>query len=364
VPAAVLLGCFAAELALSLRRAFLSTETLDRELWLGGQTALLAIALGVAARWLRARRARALLARDVVELSDRSGAETVAGRLSVVLGDPTLEVAYPVGDPTRFVDAHGTPVDLAAAPGRTTTTLRGLVGEPEAVALLRHREGLLDDPALIEEITRAARLPLANERLRADTQARLALLQASRKRIVAAADAERQRLERNLHDGAQQRLVSLAVAVRAARTAGGCDSAALDQAEQALSRALAELRVIARGIYPLVLAEMGFAAAIEALAETAPIPLRVGELPPERFDPVVEATAYFLVAETVHDPAASRVTISGRRDGDTLTLAVATDAPTPDLTRLSDRVGAAGGTIHRRPQTENLVLEVEFPCGS
>jgi signal transduction histidine kinase len=364
VPAAALLGCFAAELALSLRRAFLSTGTLDRELWLDGQAALLALALGVAARWLRARRARALLARDVVELSDRSGAGTVAGRLSAVLGDPTLEVAYPVGEPTRFVDAHGAPLDLAPAPGRATTALRGLEGEPEAVALLRHREGLLDDPALIEEVTRAARLPLANERLRADAQARLALLQASRKRIVAAADAERQRLERNLHDGAQQRLVGLAVAVRAARTADGCDSAALDEAQQALTSALDELRVIARGIYPLVLAEMGLAAAIEALTETAPLPVKVGELPPERLDPAVEAAAYFVVAEAVHDPAASRVTISGRRDGDTLTLAVTTDAPTLDLTRLSDRVGAAGGTIDRRPLTENLVLEVELPCGS
>src|SRR3989442_1354686 len=113
------------------------------------------------------------------------------------------------------------PVLVPAAPGRATTALRGLEGEPEAVALLRHREGLLDDPALIEEVTRAARLPLANERLRADAQARLALLQASRKRIVAAADAERQRLERNLHDGAQQRLVSLGLPVRAARTADG-----------------------------------------------------------------------------------------------------------------------------------------------
>lgn len=364
VPAAGLLGCFAAELALSLRRAFLSTATLDRELWLGGQAALLAIALGVGARRLRARRARALLARDVVELSSRSGADSVAERLSAVLGDPALEVAYPVGEPTRFVDAHGSPVDLAAAPGRATTALPGLMGEPEAVALVRHREGLLDDPALVEEITHAARLPLAHERLRADARARLALLQASRKRIVAAADSERQRLERDLHDGAQQRLVTLAVAVRAARSADGCDSAALDQAQEELKSALDQLRVIARGIYPAVLAEMGLAAAIEALAETAPLPIKVGALPVERFDPVVEAAAYFVVAEAVHDPGASHVTIDGHRDAHTLTLEVVTDAPTVDLIRLSDRVGAAGGTIQRRPQTENLVLEVELPCGS
>jgi signal transduction histidine kinase len=364
VGAAVLLSCFATELALSLRRAFLSTETVDRELWLAGQVALLGIALSVAARWLRTRRARAMLAHDVVELSDRSSADTVAGRLSVVLGDPILEVAYPVGDPTRFVDANGAPIDLAPQPGRATTALHGLEAEPEAVAVLRHRAGLLDDPALVEEITRAARLALANERLRADAQARLALLQASRKRIVAAADAERQRLERNLHDGAQQRLVSLAVALRAARSADGCELPLLDEAQEELASALDELRVIARGIYPAVLAEMGLAAAIEALSETAPLPVKVGKLPPERLDPVVEATAYFVVTEAVHDPAARRVTISGRRDGDTLMLAVTTDAPTRELTRLADRVGAAGGTIRRRPLTDNVLLEVEIPCGS
>ena len=361
---AVFLGCFAAELAFSLQRGFLSTEWVDRELWLGGQLALLGIALGVAARWLRTRRARALLARDVVELSDRSDAETVAGRLSVLLDDPTLEVAYPVGEPTRFVDAHGASVELGRQAGRKTTVLHGLEGEPEAVAVLRHREGLLDDLALVEEISRAARLALANERLRADAQARLALLQGSRKRIVAAADEERQRLERNLHDGAQQRLVSLAVALRAARSADGRESALLDEAQGEITSALDELRVIARGIYPAVLGEMGLAAAIEALSETAPLPVKIGALPPERLDPVIEAAAYFVVTETVHDPLASRVTISGRRDGDSLRLAVTTDAPTRDMTRLSDRVGATGGTIRRRPLVDNIVLEVEIPCGS
>jgi hypothetical protein len=87
-------------------------------------------------------------------------------------------------------------------------------------------------------------------------------------------------------------------------------------------------------------------------------------LPSERFDPVVEATAYFVAAEAVHYPAASRVTISGRRDGDTLTLAVTTDAPTHALTRLSDRVGAAGGTIRRQTLADGTVLEMGIPCGS
>jgi signal transduction histidine kinase len=364
VPAAVLVGCFAVELALSMQRAFLSTGSVDRKLWLGGQLALLALVVGMASRRLRARRARALLARDVIELSNRSSAETLAHRLSVVLGDPTLEVAYPVGEPTRFVDAHGTPVDLKAQPGRATTALRGLDGARQPVAVLRHREGLLDDVVLVEEIARAARLPLANERLRADAQARLALLQASRKRIVAAADAERQRIERDLHDGAQQRLVSLAVALRATGSAEGREWPLLDEAQQEVASALHELRLIARGIYPAVLDEMGLAAAIEALAETAPLPVKIGDLPQERLDPVVEATAYFVCAVAVHNPEASRVTISGHRNSDTLNLAVTTDAPTHDVTRLSDRVGAAGGAIRRRSMTDRVLLEAEIPCGS
>jgi signal transduction histidine kinase len=364
LPSAIFVGCFGAELTLSLRRAFLATASVDRGLWLGGQLALLALAAGMASRRLRARHARALLARDVVELSNRSGADSVAARLSVVLGDPTLEIAYPVGEPVGLVDASGAPVDLRAQRGRALTALPGLDGEPSPVALLRHRQGLLDDPVLAEEVARAARLPLANERLRADAEARLALLQASRKRIVAAADAERQRLERNLHDGAQQRLVSLAVAVRATRSEGRGDEAALDEAQRELERALEELRLIARGLYPAVLDELGLGAAIEALAETAPLPVKLDQLPSDRFDPVMEATAYFLCAEIVRDPAATRVTISGRRDGEKLRLAVTTDAPTRDLTRLTDRVGAAGGTIRRRPRTDGVALEAEIRCGS
>jgi signal transduction histidine kinase len=363
IPAGVFVGCFATELALSQSRAYLSTGATDRALWLGGQAALFALAVGTAAPRLRARRARTLLARDVVELSKRSGAESLAQRLSVVLGDSTFEIAYPVGEPEWFVDASGAPFALAPQAGRATTALRGLDGEPETVALLRHREGLLDDPLLVDEIARAARLPLTNERLRADAAARLDLLQASRKRIVAAADTERQRVERNLHDGAQQRLVSLAVALRAIRTADGRDDPLLDEAQQELTSALDELRLIARGLYPAVLDELGLAPALEALVETAPLPLKIRDLPQKRFDPVVEATAYFVATEAVHDPAASRVMISGRRDGDTLTLLISTDAPTSDLTRLSDRVGAVGGTIRRQPQADNVVLEVELPCG-
>jgi signal transduction histidine kinase len=357
VPAAGLLASFGVEFALSLRRAYLSTSALDLGLWLAGQLALVAFALGFAARWLRSRRARTVLARDVIELSAPAARETVAERLAAALGDPTLEVAYAVGDPPRLVDALGAAVELRPGPGRAITEL------PESQAVLRHRVGLLDDAALADEIARAARLALANERLRADAQARLALLRASRKRIVEAGDAERQRLERNLHDGAQQRLVSIAVALRA-RSGDVAHSDLLDEAQAEIGSALEELRVIARGIYPAVLGKLGLAAALEALAETAPRPLKLGPLPRERLDATIEATAYFVVAEVVNAPGARRVTVGGLRDGDTLTLTISTDAPAGDLTRLSDRVGAVGGTIHRRTVDDDVILDLELPCAS
>jgi signal transduction histidine kinase len=209
---------------------------------------------------------------------------------------------------------------------------------------------------------RAGRAARARERTARADAGRGLRCQAPRKRIIEAADNERQRIERNLHDGAQQRLVGLAVAAQLVEN--GDQPALLDEAQAEVMSALDELRVIARGIYPAVLAELGFAAAIEALAETAPVPLRVGDLPRERLDPVVEATAYFVATEIVHDPAVGRVRISGRRDGDILLLTVSTNVPTGDLTRLSDRVGAAGGTIRRQAFADEVVLGVELPCGS
>jgi signal transduction histidine kinase len=362
LPAAALVSSFVAELALSLGRGFLATDTTGRRLWLVGQLALLAIAFGIAARWMLARRARALLARDVVELSSGAELDTVAERLARMLGDPALEVGYAVGAAGGLVDIAGNLLAPSLGPGRTTTVLYGAEGEP--LAVLRHREGLLGDPALVDEITHAAGLALANERLRAETRAQLVELQASRARIVEAADAERRRLERDLHDGAQQRIVSLAVALRAAR-GGNSDSPLFDEAQGELASALDELRSIARGIHPAVLSDSGLAAAVVALAETARIPLEIGPLPVERVGRLAEATAYFVVAEAARNAAAGRLAVSAVARGGVLSLTIATDAFAVDLTRFSDRVGAVGGTIRRRALANGQVeLEVTIPCGS
>ena len=152
---------------------------------------------------------------------------------------------------------------------------------------------------MIEEVASAARLALENERLQAEARAQLEDLRSSRARIIEAGDAERRRLERDLHDGAQQRLVGLSLALRLVRRELGADRqlvARLDEAEAELAPAVAELRELAHGIHPAVLSDEGLAAAVEALAEDAPAShrrdcRRSGSLAP------VETAAYLVVAE-------------------------------------------------------------------
>ena len=156
-------------------------------------------------------------------------------------------------------------------PDRETTPI---VAAGHEIAAVIHRRGLLDDPALAEEIAAAARLALEHERLHASRRAHLAELRASRARIVATADDERRRLEHDLHDGAQQRLVTLALAVRLTRRRLADDAPALDdelaRAERELHAAVGELRELAHGLFPAVLADEGLGAALEALGEHAP----------------------------------------------------------------------------------------------
>jgi PAS domain S-box-containing protein len=198
-------------------------------------------------------------------------------------------------------------------------------------------------------------------------EARTEELRASRARIVEAADAARRKIERDLHDGAQQRLVALALQVRLARArlAKEPDSAGpfLDQLAEELNAASAELRELARGIHPAVLTERGLAPAISALADRAPVPVDILELPEDRFPPAAEATAYFTVAEALTNVAkyadASHATVRLARENGQLAIEVRDDGkggaqatPGSGLAGLADRVGALDG-----------VLEVDSPPG-
>ncbi len=358
----VYLGLVAATFAASLDRGFVGSGALERRLWFAQAGALTAVALAVAWRLLRTRRTRSSLARLVVELGEAAPAGGLRDALAAALVDPELEIAYPVGE-ERYADARGRPIDLARVDGRAATPL---VREGKTAAVLLHRTDLLDNPELVEEVSSAVRLALENERLQAEVRAQLESLRSSRVRIVEAGDAERRRLERDLHDGAQQRLVGLSLALRLLRSQLDTDQEQqvanrLDEAEAELRRAVAELRQLAHGIHPVVLSDEGLAAAVEDLAESAPALLRIAAVPQGRFPPAVETAAYLVVAE-----AAKTGTVSvsaARRDG-TLVVDVEAEAEPDGLVDLEDRVGALDGTLAVEPALDGgFRIRAEIPCG-
>jgi signal transduction histidine kinase len=365
VAAVVLVGCaylglVAATFATSLERGFVGSGELERRLWLGQAAALAALAAAVAWGLLRARRTRSSLARLVVELGESAPPGGLRDGLAEALTDPDLELAYPVGE-GRYADARGRPVDLAPADGRAATPL---VRDGRPVAQILHRADLLDNPELIEEVASAARLALENERLQAEARAQLEDLRSSRARIIEAGDAERRLLERDLHDGAQQRLVGLSLALRLLRSQLGTDederlAARLDEAEVELGLAVAELRELAHGIHPAVLSDEGLAAAVEALAEEAP--LSVGVLPPERFPAAVETAAYLVVAEAAK---AGTARVSAERQDGALVVDVEAEAEPEGLLGLEDRVGALDGRLDvERAGDGGVRIRAEIPCG-
>jgi len=362
VTGCVYLGLVAAMFATSLERGFVGSGALDRRLWLAQAAALAALAAAVAWGLLRARRTRTSLTRLVVELSESAPAGGLRDGLAAALADPDLELAYPVGE-GRYADVRGRPVDLASLDGRVATPL---VREGRPVALVLHRTGLLDNPELIEEVASAARLALENERLQAEARAQLADLRSSRVRIIEAGDAERRRLERDLHDGAQQRLVGLSLALRLLRSQLGSDQdrelvAGLDEAEAELRRAVAELRELAHGIHPAVLSDEGLAAAVEALAEAAQAPLRIAAIPQERFPVAVETAAYLIVDEAAK---AGAVRVSADRRGGALVVDIEAEAEPEGLLDLEDRVGALDGRLGiERAADGGVRIRAEIPCG-
>jgi signal transduction histidine kinase len=345
----------------ALDRGFLGNDAVDRRLWLGQAGALVALAVGVSWEWVRGRRTRTALARLMVELAASPPPGGLGAVLADTLDDPSLQLLYPLPD-GGHIDARGRP-----AQPRQEQTVTPLLRGGRTVALLAHRPGLLDDPGLVIEIAAAARLALENERLQAQVRAHLEDLRASRTRIVEQGDAERRRLERNLHDGAQQHLVSLALSLRLARL--GCqndtDAAALEQAEAEIRQALAELRGLAHGLYPAALTEEGLGAALEALAEQASSPLALGPLPRERFDPKVEAAAYFVVAELLKRSRPGRAAVDAARGDGRLVLEIVTDQQPPqELTDLEDRVGALDGRLFvEHALNGGTRIRAELPCG-
>jgi signal transduction histidine kinase len=354
----------AADFAVSVHRGYLTNDLIDRRLWSGQAAALVLLALALAWSWLRGRRIRAKLARLVVELSAAPSAGGLETALALSLGDPGLRLAYALAD-GRYVDAEGRGVDS----GLTSTAL---VRDGVEVALLTHTAGLLDDPGLVEALAATVRLALDHERLRAELLAHLADLRSSRVRIVATGDRERQRLERDLHDGAQQRLVALTLALGLLRaqlqTQPDHDRlllARVEQADRELRSALDDLRTLANGIFPAVLADEGLCAAIEALAEEQPGRIRINSLPESRLDPVVESAAYRVIAETIKHAVRNPVSLAAHADNGLLIVELESDGLPADLTNLEDRLGALDGTVSlERASNGHARIHAEIPCVS
>jgi signal transduction histidine kinase len=355
---AVYFALTVATYAVSLDRGFVTNGALERRLWLGQAAALVALTASVAWSWVRARRARSAVARLVVDLSQSPPPGGLRDVLAGLSGDPELVLAYPFGDAGRLVDAQGRPVELTAGQQRTP-----LIRDGRPVAVLGHAPGVLDDEQLVDAVTAAARLALENERLQAEVRAHVEELRASRARIVAAGDAERKRLERDLHDGAQQRLVGLSLSLRLLRSQL-TGSRRLEQADEELRLAIGELRELAHGIFPAVLADEGFAAAVEALAEEGSVPIRIGAMPEERFAAPVESAAYTVVAEALR-AATGRLAVRAQHTDGVLAVDVETPAMDGlDIVGLQDRVGALDGRLEMANENGHARIHAELPCES
>jgi signal transduction histidine kinase len=287
-----------------------------------------------------------------------------------------LEVFFWLPEQSGFVDVHGLPVELPEDGPTRAVTLLEHDGEPLAAVV--HDPILRDEPDLIEVAAAAARLALENARLQAEVQAQLAKVKESRARIVAAGDEQRRRIERDLHDGAQQRLVALALELKSAqrRLDGNGDPAVdrlLSDAAEEVQVAVEELRELAGGIHPGILTQGGLAVALGALAGKAPVPVTV-DAPIDRLPPEIEATAYFVVSEALtnvakHARASSAAITAFCQDGklvievaDNGVGGAAADGGT-GLRGLADRVEAQGGRLMvESPPGGGTRIVGEIPC--
>jgi signal transduction histidine kinase len=324
---------------------------------------------------LQSRVAGATAVSEVVaRLGDSHVRAPVGDALAEAIAQSPIELAFraPGGG---YVDAGGRPVELP--PDGSRRVVAPIERDGETVAVIVHDVALGDQHELVRAVAAATGMALENQRLGAELQAKIDELSASRRRIVESGDAARRRLERDLHDGAQQRLVSLALGLRMLRQKVEDDPEALDELEAArteLEHALEELRELARGIHPSVLSDRGLPAALDGLAHRAPIPVELESTPEERLPERVESAAYFVVAEALTNVAkyarATHASVSVSRYDGRVLVEVADDgvggadpSTGTGLAGLVDRVSALGGEfeVESRPG-RGTTIRAEIPC--
>jgi len=289
--------------------------------------------------------------------------------LAEALGDPSLRLVYWTG---RWVDREGRPVEL---PARGVTHVER---DGERIGAIVHDPALDDEPEFVRAVAAAAALALENERLEAELRARVAELQDSRAKLIEVSMAERRSLERDLHDGAQQRLVALSVQVGLARRKLHADPAGaeqlLDRAGDELRLALEELRELARGIHPAILTDRGLSPALQALIDRAPLVVDLDDAPEERLPAPIEAAAYFVVAESLTNIAkyasARHASVSVRRRNGHAVVEVRDDGvggadplAGTGLRGLADRLTIIDGRLEVvSPPGEGTLIRAQIPC--
>ncbi len=339
---------------------------------------VLLIAVPIILLWglMSTRLARSAVGDLVVELEGPLPTDGLRDAMARTIGDPALELAYAIEGQDRWADVDGHPVELPQpGEGRDARTVTLVERDGDALAALVHDPAL--EPELVRAAAAAAGMAIANERLRAQVRAQLEEVRASRQRIVETGDRERRRVERDLHDGAQQRLVTVSLALAMLRDRPDLDEAtceALEETAAELKRAIAELRDLARGIHPAILTEEGLTPAVESLAARSAVPVRVVAELDGRLPSPVEATAYFVVSESLANVAkyanATGVTVELSRSGGALVVSVVDDGvggadpgAGSGLGGLQDRVAAIGGTLRvRSPAGEGTSVTAEIPC--
>ena len=321
---------------------------------------------------LDARLGRTSVGGLVVEL--RSEPADLRTPLARALRDPSLELVYWLPQFGSWADQDGKEVELPSDGVRAITMIER---EGQPVAALVHNPALKDEPELLDAVTAAAAIALENGRLHAELRANLDELRGSRARVIDAGQKERQRLERDLHDGAQQRLVALSLdlGVLESRLRDDPDAnAILAKARDEVAVSLAELRDVARGLHPAVLSAHGLAVALESLAAHATVPVRLMVDLDGRVAEPVEVAAYYVVSEGLANigkhAQATSATVDVSRSGRQLVVEVVDDgiggADTEQgsgLRGLADRVEAIGGRLQVwTPHGRGTRVRAELPC--